>query len=246
MYLPRADSWVVRWSRVFSNFQQLAMFYKLTIVIAAVLLTHAAPIHAADPREVTLADAVALAMRSSPDLAAAARELNIARAEIERANYISQFNPYLDSLGDYRLRAGTSNSQDWRAGLAQQLEIFGQPAARRKASRLGYERTRLEVENQARLLTAAVRNTFYGALRVRRQVELLSEVNDLDRRLLEASRSRLEAGEIGQIEANLARVRYGQSKLSLIQGRQRYLLERSSLGRLLGGAAGPSRPCRRD
>ena len=72
----------------FSNFQQLAMFYKLTIVIAAVLLTHAAPIHAADPREVTLADAVALAMRSSPDLAAAARELNIARAEIERANYI--------------------------------------------------------------------------------------------------------------------------------------------------------------
>jgi outer membrane protein, heavy metal efflux system len=223
----------------FSNFQQLAMFYKLVIVIAAVLLTHAAPIHAADPREVTLADAVALAMRSSPDLAAAARELNIARAEIERANYISQFNPYLDSLGDYRLRAGTSNSQDWRAGLAQELEIFGQPAARRKASRLGYERTRLEVENQARLLTAAVQNTFYGALRVRRQVELLSEVNDLDRRLLEASRSRLEAGEIGQIEANLARVRYGQSKWGLIQGHQRYLLERSSLGRLLGGAAGP-------
>ena len=80
--------------------------------------------------------------------------------------------------------------------------------------------------------------TFYGALRVRRQVELLSEVDELDRRLLEAAGSRLEAGEIGQIEANLARVRYGQGRWGLIQGRQRYSLECSSLGRLLGGAAG--------
>jgi outer membrane protein, heavy metal efflux system len=235
---------VVRWSWVVQNCQPLAMFSRLAIVIAAVLLTHVSPIRAADPpaatssREVTLAEAIALALRTSPDLAAAARELNIAHAEIERANYISQFNPYLDSLGDYRIRAGTSNSQDWRAGLAQELEIFGQPAARRKASQLGYERTRLEVENQARLLSAAVKYTFYAALRVRQQVELLSEVNDLDRRLLEAAGSRLEAGEIGQIEANLARVRYGQGKWGLIQGRQRYRLERSSLGRLLGGAAG--------
>jgi outer membrane protein TolC len=157
--------------------------------------THPLPIRGADVApaatnspEVTLAEAIALALRTSPDLAAAARELNIARAEIERANYTSQFNPYLDSLGDYRMRGGNSNSQDWRVGLAQELEIFGQPAARRKASQLGYERTRLEVENQARLLSAAVKYTFYGALRIRRQVELLSEVNDLDRRLLEDSR----------------------------------------------------------
>jgi cobalt-zinc-cadmium efflux system outer membrane protein len=222
------------------------MFPRLaTIIVAAVLLTHPSPIRGADvapaatnSREVTLAEAIALALRTSPDLAASARELNIAHAEIERANYTSQFNPYLDSLGDYRMRAGRSNSQDWRVGLAQELEIFGQPAARRKASQLGYERTRLEVENQARLLSAAVKYTFYGALRVRRQVELLSEVNDLDRRLLEAAGSRLEAGEIGEIEANLARVRYGQGKWGLIQGRQRYRLERSSLGRLLGGAVG--------
>jgi outer membrane protein, heavy metal efflux system len=221
------------------------MFPRLAIIVAAVLLTHPLPIRGADAapaatnsREVTLAEAIALALRTSPDLAAAARELNIARAEIERANYTSQFNPYLDSLGDYRMRGGHSNSQDWRVGLAQELEIFGQPAARRKASQLGYERTRLEVENQSRLLSAAVKYTFYGALRIRRQVELLSEVNDLDRRLLEAAGSRFEAGEIGQIEANLARVRYGQGKWGLIQGRQRYSLERSSLGRLLGGAAG--------
>ena len=79
---------------------------------------------ATNSREVTLAEAIALALRTSPDLAAAARELNIAHAEIERANYSSQFNPYLDSLGDYRIRAGTSNSQDWRAGLAQELRFW--------------------------------------------------------------------------------------------------------------------------
>ena len=136
------------------------MFPRLAIIVAAVLLTHPLLIRGADAappatnsREITLAEAIDLALRTSPDLAAAARELNIARAEIERANYTSQFNPYLDSLGDYRMRGGHSNSQDWRVGLAQELEIFGQPAARRESSALGYERTRLEVENQARLLT---------------------------------------------------------------------------------------------
>src|SRR5258708_2208534 len=163
------------------------MFPRLaTIIVAAVLLTHPSPIRGADvapaatnSREVTLAEAIALALRTSPDLAASARELNIAHAEIERAKYTSQFNPYLDSLGDYRMRAGRSNSQDWRVGLAQELEIFGQPAARRKASQLGYERTRLEVENQAPLLSAAGKDTFYGALPLRRQRELLSQGNEL-------------------------------------------------------------------
>ncbi|MGB6563301.1 MAG: hypothetical protein WBE69_11910, partial [Candidatus Binataceae bacterium] len=68
------------------------MFPRLAIIVAAVLLTHPLLIRGADAappatnsREITLAEAIALALRTSPDLAAAARELNIARAEIERA-----------------------------------------------------------------------------------------------------------------------------------------------------------------
>ena len=56
-------------------------------------------------------ESVASHLVSCTGCAAAARELNIARAEIERANYTSQFNPYLDSLGDYRMRASNSSGR---------------------------------------------------------------------------------------------------------------------------------------
>jgi cobalt-zinc-cadmium efflux system outer membrane protein len=194
--------------------------------------------------EVSLEQAVALAVENNPDLAAVANELVIARSELQRANYISQFNPELLSDGAYRNRGGpdyrnrSSNSQEWRVGLSQQLEIFGQPALRRRSAAFGYERTQAQVHDQVRLLTAAVRMTFYDALRERRRGELLAELESLDRRLLDAARARFEAGEIGQIDLNLTRVRYGESRRARIDSLEAYQLQRSSLGRVLGNAAG--------
>ncbi len=190
-------------------------------------------------REVTVEEAVAIALENNPDYAAAARELIVARSELERANYISQFNPELNSSGDYKSRADRSNTQDWRVGISQQLEIFGQPALRRQSARYGLERTAADIRNQARLLAAAVKMTFYESIRSRSETDLLAELADLDRKLNEAGQARLNAGEISQIDANLARVRYGESERALIESRERYRLERSSLGRLLGEATGP-------
>src|SRR5215470_7874156 len=149
-------------------------------------------------REISLQEAVAIALEANPDLAVVANELIIAQSEVQRANYISQFNPELLSEGNYRYRAGRSNSQEWRGRLSQQLEIFGQPALRRRSAALGYQGTQANVRNQVRLLTAAVKMTFYDALRDRQRSELLTELELLDHRLLDAARARFEAGEVGQ------------------------------------------------
>lgn len=188
--------------------------------------------------EISLEQAIEIAVENNPDLAAVANELVIARSEVQRANYISQFNPELLSEGNYRDRAGHSNSQEWRSRLSHQLEIFGQPALRRRSAAMGYQRTHAEVRNQVRLLTAAVKMTFYEALRERLRSQLLAELESLDHRLLEAAGARFEAGEIGQIDLNLSRVRYGESRRARIDGLEAYRLQRSSLGRLLGNAAG--------
>jgi outer membrane protein TolC len=142
------------------------------------------------------------------------------------------------SDGDYRNRAGRSNAQEWRVRLSQQLEIFGQPALRRTSAAFGYQRTQAEVRNQVRLLTAAVKMTFYAALRDRRRSELLAELQSLDQRLFRAAQSRFDVGEIGQIDLNLSRVRYGESRRARIDGLEIYRLQCSSLGRLLGNAVG--------
>jgi outer membrane protein, heavy metal efflux system len=188
--------------------------------------------------EISLQQAIAIALEENPDLAAVANELNIAQSEIQRANYVSQFNPEILSDGDYRYRTGRSNSQEWRARLSQQLEIFGQPALRRRSAHIAYDATRASVRNQARLLTATVKMTFFEAIRERRRSQLLTDLESLDQRLFEAARARFAAGEIGQIDLNLSRVRYGESRRARIDALEDYRLRRSTLGRLLGNAAG--------
>jgi cobalt-zinc-cadmium efflux system outer membrane protein len=207
--------------------------------IVILMATRLACAAGASDRAVSIEEAVAIALDNNPDYAAAARELIVARSELQRANYVSQYNPEADTSGDYKMRTDRSNAQDWRIGLSQQLEIFGQPALRRKSAQYGLQRTSADVKDQARLLTAAVKMTFYESIRARSEERLLQELANLDRKLNDAGQARLLAGEIGQIDANLARVRYGESERALIEGRERYRLERSSLGRLLGEAAGP-------
>ena len=189
-------------------------------------------------REISLDQAVAIAVETNPDLAVVANELLVAHGELLRANYISQFNPDFATDSDYRLRGGRSNAQEWRVRLSQELEIFGQPALRRRSAAFGYQRTQAEVRNQVRLLTAAVKMTFYEALRSRRRSELLAELESLDLSLFRAAQPRFDAGEIGQIDLNLSRVRYGESRRARIDGLEIYRLQCSSLGRLLGNAVG--------
>jgi cobalt-zinc-cadmium efflux system outer membrane protein len=188
---------------------------------------------------VTIDRAVELARQYNPDLAAVARELIIAHGELTKASYLIPFNPEIASEGNWRPRTNQSNTQDWRVALSQQIEIFGQRALRIKAASLNLRERRLMVEDRLRLLSAAVRMTFLDACRLRDQEKLMRELEALDSRLLDAARSRLRAGEIGQIDFNLAQVRYGESQRAVVEARERYRLQRSSLGRLLGGAAGP-------
>src|ERR1700730_4735293 len=201
----------------------------------AVLVWNQASLIAA---EITLDEAVEIALEKNPDLAGIANALSVAPGEIERANYLSQFNPQLIGGVDYRARYGKSNSQDWRTGLSPELEIFGQRRLRQQSAKLGYQRTEAEVRNQVRLLTAAVKMTFYEALRARNRSLLLTELETLNHKLADAARTRFDAGEIGQIDFNLARVRYGESRSALINGTEIYRLQCSSLGRLLGNAVG--------
>jgi outer membrane protein, heavy metal efflux system len=188
--------------------------------------------------EVTLDRATSLAIANNPEFAEVGQELNVAAGEQIRARYLSQFNPQGGTDFAYRPRGGRSNSQDWHVILSQEIEVFGQRALRMKSANLGWKQSAAMVRDRLRLLTAAVKMTFLEALRARQQTQLLGELEKLDSRLYHAARMRLKAGEIGQIDYNLAEVRHGETSRALIEAHERYRAQRSSLGRLLGGAAG--------
>jgi cobalt-zinc-cadmium efflux system outer membrane protein len=216
---------------------RLVRGFKLTAIVLLLLIVATAM--PAASAQIALDQALSLGLRNNPDLAAVSRELMVAHGEIVRANYPSQFNPSIDTEGDYRIRWNSANSQDWHVGLAQELEIFGQKELRRESASLGYERTKYEVQDRVRMLKAAIKLTYFDAQRARGQLELFRELQNLNARLLKTAQIRFAAGEIGQIDANLARVRFGESRRAAIQAAELYRINCSSLGRLLGGVAGP-------
>jgi outer membrane protein, heavy metal efflux system len=216
-----------------SRTRRILLALLLPAMVLATLLRNAAA------SEVTLDHAVSLAIASNPDFAATEQELNIAAGEQIRSRYLSQFNPQTGTDFAYRPRGGRSNSQDWHVILSQEIEVFGQRALRMKSANLGWRQSAAMVRDRLRLLSTAVKLTFLEALRTRQQTQLLGELEKLDSRLHEAARMRLKAGEIGQIDYNLAAVRYGETSRALVEARERYRAQRSTLGRLLGGTAGP-------
>ncbi len=197
-------------------------------------------------QELTLDKALELARAHNPDLAAVADELQIARGELTRAGYLSPFNPQLLNEADYRRRTGSSNSQEWRVALSQEIEVFGQRKLRMESAGLGYKAKLAMVADQTRLLNGAVKLSFFDALRAREQLDLLGQRQELDGRLYQAARQRLRAGEIAYIDFNSAQIRYGETNRSMVEARERYRIQRSGLGRVLGGAMGaepePARP----
>jgi cobalt-zinc-cadmium efflux system outer membrane protein len=188
--------------------------------------------------QISLQRALEIMRRNNPELSVVRQELTIAKGQLQRASYLSQFNFQLAAEGGYRMRTTRSNSQDWRVGLIQEFEIFGQRALRQKSARQGYDASVAQLADQTRLLEGATKLTFYEVMRTRDEVGLLSELAQLDFNLLQAARTRLEVGEINQVEYNSAQISYGQTHSAMLQARERYRLQRSSLGRLLGGEAG--------
>jgi outer membrane protein TolC len=189
-------------------------------------------------RRITIEQAVELMRRHNPELSAVREELTIAKGELQKANYLTPYNFEFASEVNYRARSTRSNSQDWRVGFIQEFEIFWQRGLRQQSATFGLQATAANLSDQIRLLEGATRLTFYDALRAREEMALLSELAGLDMHLVQAARTRLDAGEINQVEYNSSQLRYGQSHRALVEGRERYRLQCSSLGRLLGGQAG--------
>jgi cobalt-zinc-cadmium efflux system outer membrane protein len=123
--------------------------------------------------------------------------------------------------------------------MKQEFEVFGQRGLRIKSTSINREETAASVRDATRLLIAAVKMTFFDAIRSRRRMNLAQEMANLDQRLLNAARSRLNAGEVAPIDYGLAEVQYGRSKRALLEIQEEFRAQRSALGRILGGFVGP-------
>lgn len=227
-----ADTPCARWSWVTACQGQRLLLGTLVVALAATISVP--PGHAAEP--LTLERAQELTRAHNPDLLAARQELEIARGRLVKAEYPSQFNPELSGEGARRSLGEGGSGTDYGVALSQELEVAGQRGKRIAEARANLDAVEQRVRDRTRVIDAEVKQTFFTLLARRQRRDLLQRVEELNRRIRDASKARVEAGESPVMEANLAEIRFGQSRKDTIVAERDYAVALLALNRLLNVA----------
>jgi cobalt-zinc-cadmium efflux system outer membrane protein len=213
----------------FTSFQRRRL-----LVAALVLLLTSVPVARGRAAELlTLERALQIARGHNPELRAARQDLDIARGRLVKAEYPSQFNPEITGeVGQRRLGAGGSGA-DYGVALSQEIEVAGQRGKRIEEARANLERVEQLVRDRTRLIEAEVKGAFFAALARRQRRDLLQRVQVLNQHVRDASQARVKAGESPIMEANLAEIRFGQSRKETLVAEKDYTVTLLDLKRLL-------------
>jgi len=174
------------------------------------------------------------ARKNNPDWRAAEQEVEIARGKLTTARLIMPFNPLLHGEGGPRNIPGEGKHADYSVGLSMELEVAGQRGLRIAESERNLQRAEAAYTDFARTFTAKLARAFYQALVARERLALLRRVEDLNRRLLDVTKIRFQAGDVSGLETNVAAVRYGRARKDALDGQRELTQALLELRRLAG------------
>jgi len=183
--------------------------------------------------EVDLAAALDRAHQASPAAVSARGEIAIAQGAVTTAELPFHDNPEIEAGAGPRLIAGRPIDAEVR--IEQSLEP-GQRAPRRRVARAGVARTQAEVDAALRELDLEVASAFYEALFAEGSAELAQHAEELAQHAADAADRRRKAGEITDLDANLARIALGRSRSATQAARSERASAVGRLGALIGAA----------
>ena len=183
---------------------------------------------------VSLGKAIDLALEQNPNLLATRQQREIANGQMVRASYWNRFNPVIaGGVGQREFNEGGSDSQ-FSGSLSLQVEVAGQRGKRIEVAEQNLARVDAEIRDFERLLVADVKEAFYRSLYLDRRADLFRRIEKLNRRLRDASDKRYRSGEVAKLEANLAEIRYSQSRKDTLGAERDHRNALRGLERLLG------------
>jgi cobalt-zinc-cadmium efflux system outer membrane protein len=210
--------------------------WRWNLIIAGTLVASGSAAHGGAAEPLTLERALQLTHEHNPELLAARQELEIARGRLVKAEYLSQFNPEIAGEAGRRSLGAGGAGPDYGVTLSQELEVAGQRGRRIDEARVNLERVAQLVRDRTRIIEAEVRRTFFAALVLRQRRDLLQRVEVLNQRVRDASQARVKAGESPALEANLAEIRFGQSRKETLVAEKNYSAALLDLKRLLNAS----------
>jgi len=155
-------------------------------------------------RDLTLQQAIEFTRQNNGELKALREEKGIREAGKVKAGLYP--NPTLDLDAATGEISGSPSENRVSIGISQEFLTMGKRAKRLRVAEKEIESFDKQVDNSSRLLVDEVKILFYDLLLAQKRVELAERSVALEKELLEVTRQRLEAGDIPELEMNLARV----------------------------------------
>lgn len=205
------------------KFQMWAFGFLLSI---GVLLQNPAAI-AAQEIKLDLQTAIKMALERNLELKAKSEELGIAEGRVIKSNLFLQNNPELEAdMANRHLKKPEEgfpkNLFQGGVSLSQELEIGGQPKYRREAAQRNRGKVTFEVSDFGRTLRFRITELFLKLLNGKAKINQAELIVNLKDRLYEASKARLAAGDIPEVQLAIAEFDLNRAKSELISLQREY------------------------
>ncbi|MFN0303221.1 MAG: TolC family protein [Burkholderiales bacterium] len=193
-----------------------------------------APSAVPEPTELTLRDALALALQRNPELAAFGNERLAAEAAILQAGVLP--NPVLEIAGDNLGNARKAEAGDRTTAIqiGQLIELGGKRTARIRSAEASRDLVNWDYEAKRIEILSLVAQRFVDVLTAQRRQMLAEEALTLAKQVSDAVAKRVRAGKVSPVEETKARLAEGSAEIELDQARREGLSVRKTLGALWG------------
>ena len=205
-----------------------------TSVLVAAVATLAPHAEASTPRSITLAEATARAVASSPDLAALAAGIDAAAGAARQAG--AWANPELEVEVENLATSGATEAEQTTAVLSQRLELFGTRRLRGEAAAAEAAGAASELEQRRRDVAAAAEHAYIALLGAQESLALAEEGARVAAEVAAAVAALVAAGEVSPIEAARARAEAERARIDVVGAGRDLDLARRALATLCGAS----------
>lgn len=195
----------------------------------------------AAPVPCTVNEVVALALKQSGELAALEKEAAAKQALAIQSGTLA--NPTLELQSSTGRQSGSPEERFASIGLNQELPLNGKLRLRREAGQREAEAAQRQRDNAARLLKEEVSTLVFDLALADKRRELAVDLVGLNRDLVSIAGERFKAGDIPELELNLAKVELARAESRLIEAERdgsQFRLRMSSLTGLGEGVFNPA------
>ncbi|MFA6311035.1 MAG: TolC family protein [Sterolibacterium sp.] len=192
------------------------------------------PLTQSELGELTLRDALALALARNPELAAFSQELRATEGAVLQAGVLP--NPILE-IG----RDNLSNVRKTEAGdrttslqLGQLIELGGKRAARVRLAETGRDLANWDYETKRIAILSQVAQRLVDVLASQSRKSLAEETVTLTQQVADAAAKRVLAGKVSPVEETKARLALASAEVEFEQAKRELISTRQALGALWG------------